>query len=177
MSRADVDAFLAECDDVLDDWEGSTDSASWAADGSHEYDTGGEAYYYDGAWPPRITSTYAATAEQIPDGYLADAMVRAARSWAASVEAAFREAVNFDAEEVRLRAIAYDRETADAALRGARDLARTGIRSSEAVRRIADALAARGGDPSGPLVVDATPEPHRGIDAQRSPFGPRSHRR
>lgn len=44
---SDLDAFLAECDDVISDWEGSTDSASWAADGSHERDTGGEYYGID----------------------------------------------------------------------------------------------------------------------------------
>jgi hypothetical protein len=43
----DLDAFLAECDDVIADWEGSDDSASWAADGSHEHDTGGHYYGSD----------------------------------------------------------------------------------------------------------------------------------
>ena len=42
---SDLDAFLAECDDVIADWEGSDDSATWAADGSHEHDTGD---YYAG---------------------------------------------------------------------------------------------------------------------------------
>jgi hypothetical protein len=46
MSRQDVDAFLAEADDVIADWEGSADSATWAADGSHQRDTGGH-YYGD----------------------------------------------------------------------------------------------------------------------------------
>lgn len=36
MSRSDVDQWLDECDDVLDGWAGSVDSADWAADGSHE---------------------------------------------------------------------------------------------------------------------------------------------
>lgn len=47
MSRSDVDAWLDECDDVLTDWAGSTDSATWAADGSHETDTSGWSYYDD----------------------------------------------------------------------------------------------------------------------------------
>jgi len=47
MTRDDLDAFLAECDDVIDDWEGSYDAASWSADGSHEHDTGGEYYGND----------------------------------------------------------------------------------------------------------------------------------
>ncbi|NHN55786.1 hypothetical protein G9U51_08350 [Calidifontibacter sp. DB0510] len=49
----DVDAFLAECDDVIDDWNGSADSASWSADGSHEVDTDGNYYAED----PRPRST------------------------------------------------------------------------------------------------------------------------
>ncbi len=48
MSRADVEDFLAELDDVVDDWEGSADSATWAADGSHEpTELDGEYYGYD----------------------------------------------------------------------------------------------------------------------------------
>jgi hypothetical protein len=31
-----VDDFLARCDDVLADWDGSADAAVWTADGSHE---------------------------------------------------------------------------------------------------------------------------------------------
>ena len=42
-----VDDFLAECDDVIEDWQGSVDSATWAADGSHEHDTLGEYYGLD----------------------------------------------------------------------------------------------------------------------------------
>lgn len=34
----DVDEFLAEADDVIDEWHGSVDAAQWAADGSHEND-------------------------------------------------------------------------------------------------------------------------------------------
>ncbi|HET7398978.1 MAG TPA: hypothetical protein VFJ94_10695 [Intrasporangium sp.] len=33
---SDVQAFLDQCDDVLADWEGSADSATWTADGGHE---------------------------------------------------------------------------------------------------------------------------------------------
>lgn len=33
----DLDDFLATCDDVIDDWHGSFDSATWTADGSHEH--------------------------------------------------------------------------------------------------------------------------------------------
>lgn len=40
----DVDAFLAEADDAIDDWESSPDAASWNADGSHEYDSDGDYY-------------------------------------------------------------------------------------------------------------------------------------
>lgn len=47
MSRSDVDAWLDECDDVLTDWAGSVDSATWAADGSHETDISGWSYYED----------------------------------------------------------------------------------------------------------------------------------
>lgn len=50
---SDLDAFLAECDDVIADWEGSADSATWAADGSHEHDTLGNYYAEDGLpWYP-----------------------------------------------------------------------------------------------------------------------------
>lgn len=49
MSRADVDAFLAQCDDVIEDWEGSVDAAGWAADGSHEpAEIAGDYYLQDG---------------------------------------------------------------------------------------------------------------------------------
>lgn len=50
MSTRDVDAFLAESQDVLDDyvtWHGSADSATWAADGSHEPDQISGDYYGD----------------------------------------------------------------------------------------------------------------------------------
>lgn len=38
MSERDVNEFLADCDDVIEDCdlEDSPDAASWAADGSHE---------------------------------------------------------------------------------------------------------------------------------------------
>lgn len=45
MSRADVDAFLAQADDVIDNWAGSMDSASWSADGGHEPAEIGGHYY------------------------------------------------------------------------------------------------------------------------------------
>lgn len=47
MNRDQVDAFLAEADDVIEDWEGSTDSASWSGDGSHEVDEIAGGYYLD----------------------------------------------------------------------------------------------------------------------------------
>jgi hypothetical protein len=47
MNREEVDAFLAEADDVIDDWEGSIDAASWSGDGSHETEISGESYYDD----------------------------------------------------------------------------------------------------------------------------------
>jgi hypothetical protein len=43
----DTDAWLAEADDILDNWEGSPDAASWSADGSHETDTTGHYYATD----------------------------------------------------------------------------------------------------------------------------------
>lgn len=49
MSSRDVDDFLAEADDVIDDWEGSHDSATWTADGSHEHNTDGR-YYGEDQW-------------------------------------------------------------------------------------------------------------------------------
>lgn len=36
MNRDEVDDFLSRADDVIEDWEGSGDSASWSPDGSHE---------------------------------------------------------------------------------------------------------------------------------------------
>lgn len=72
MVNHDVDEFLAKCDDVIDDWEGSPDSASWSADGSQQYDTVGDSYYLDRArsdqrprnssparvpWPPSSMAT------------------------------------------------------------------------------------------------------------------------
>lgn len=50
MSSRDVDNFLAESQEVLDDyvtWHGSADSATWAADGSHEPDQISGDYYGD----------------------------------------------------------------------------------------------------------------------------------
>lgn len=35
--RHNVEAFLDECDDVIASWEGSADSATWTADGSHQH--------------------------------------------------------------------------------------------------------------------------------------------
>lgn len=44
----DLDAFLAECDDVITDWEGNGDSATWRADGSHQPDRiDGDYYIHD----------------------------------------------------------------------------------------------------------------------------------
>lgn len=44
----DLDDFLAEIDGVVDAWEGSTDSAAWAADGSHQpASLDGDYYAYD----------------------------------------------------------------------------------------------------------------------------------
>lgn len=39
MTRRDVDEFLAQCDDVLTDWDDrfAPDAATWTADGSHEH--------------------------------------------------------------------------------------------------------------------------------------------
>lgn len=36
VNREDVDRFLAESHDVIEDWHGGPDSAQWHADGSHE---------------------------------------------------------------------------------------------------------------------------------------------
>ena len=41
---AGVDEFLARANDVLADWEGSDDAATWAADGSHEHEVYPYAY-------------------------------------------------------------------------------------------------------------------------------------
>lgn len=47
MNRDEVDAFLAEADDVINDWEGSADSAAWSGDGSHETEISGDYYGND----------------------------------------------------------------------------------------------------------------------------------
>lgn len=73
MSRADVDAFLAEADDVIADWEGSADAASWSADGSHEHDTGGEYYGADRFGMSLLDSGMAAVERSIARGLAAHA--------------------------------------------------------------------------------------------------------
>ena len=51
MSRGDVDAFLAECDDVLEDWTPGADAAGWSAAGEHQPAAiSGGAYWED--WTP-----------------------------------------------------------------------------------------------------------------------------
>ena len=47
--QARLDAFFAEADDILENWNGGADSASWAADGSHQVDgdIGGDYYAQD----------------------------------------------------------------------------------------------------------------------------------
>lgn len=44
----DTDAWLAEADDILANWDGSADAATWSANGTHEHDTTGDYYALDG---------------------------------------------------------------------------------------------------------------------------------
>lgn len=51
--QARLDAFFAEADDILEHWEPGFDSATWAADGSHQPDEISGRYYGDDVYRSR----------------------------------------------------------------------------------------------------------------------------
>lgn len=142
VSREDVDAFLAECDDVIADWEGSPDAASWSADGSHENHYG----WVEVGWTEDGASVYWAPAgtNRAPNPEMRGArlhliVIDEAQSW-------------FDAEP--------EPEPTD-------PLVSAFLRWRQSV------WDAERQEP----VVEGPPDPPRGLEAQRSPYGPRRRRR
>ena len=49
-----LDAFFAEADDIIENWQPGFDSATWAADGSHQPDEIGGDYYAEDVYRQRL---------------------------------------------------------------------------------------------------------------------------
>lgn len=185
----DVGDFLADADDVIDDWESAADAASWSADGSHEYDTDGDYYLSRAHWMTDLLrraisnalEQFAVLTEDLPSAWstyeIATGEPRRplriirdeAQLFIAPVGAPLPTAAAAEAWS-RIRAVAFGGlHAADAPSYGQ-------IPSYHAIGR---AVGLNVAEPDASTADDDRPAVprRRGLDAQRSPFGPqrRSH--